>query len=73
MYNINKTLNKVFSEGGAVSILGVVALAIGGFVAQQAAKIGIDISPEWVVVGLTAVSAAIWRGLVNWYKHRDTK
>ena len=73
MYDIKKTIGKIFSEGGAVSVFGVIALSIGTFVAAQAARIGIDISPEWVVIGITAIGAAVWRGLVNWYKHSVLK
>ena len=66
MYDIKKTIKKFWREGIAVSVIGVVAV----WLAAQAAKIGIEIEPEWIITGLTAIGAAIYTAVANWWKHR---
>lgn len=70
MYSITKTIKKAFSEGGVVGVVGAVSLAVGVYVATQAKRAGIEIEPEWVVTGLTAIGAAVYRGVANWLKNR---
>lgn len=66
MYDIKKTIQKFWREGIAISIIGVIAV----WLAAQAEKIGITLDPEWIITGLTAVGAAIFTAVTNWWKHR---
>ena len=65
-YKASVTAKKSGVEGVVIAVAGTVAV----WVAAKAAGIGIDIDPEWVIVGITAIGAAVVRGVSNWIKNR---
>lgn len=66
MYKPSITAKKGTFEG---LIIGLIATG-SAKLATIAQANGINISQDWIMAGLTAIGAGIYKAVVNWYKNR---